>query len=163
MGFVEYGGGMTKPATRLPMSPDQQRTLEAWVGGQKTPQSIARRARIALLAADDLSTTRIAREVGVSRPTVIVWRERFRQGGPESLTKIAPGRGRPVTYDADRVKQIIEATTQTKPAGATHWSTRTMAKAQGVGKDTGPSATNRSSRSQTPRAPFHGYRELRWS
>ena len=136
MGFVEYGVGMTKPATRLPMSPDQQRTLEAWVGGQKTPQSIARRARIALLAADDLSTTRIAREVGVSRPTVIVWRERFRQGGPESLTKIAPGRGRPVTYDADRVKQIIEATTQTKPAGATHWSTRTMAKAQGVGKDT---------------------------
>ena len=111
----------------------------------------------------NLSTTRIAQEVGVSRPAVIVWRERFRQGGPESLTKIAPGRGRPVTYDADRVKQIIEATTQTKPAGATHWSTRTMAKAQGVGKDTGPSATNRSSRSQTPRAPFHGYRELRWS
>ena len=44
--------------------------------------------------------------------------------------------GRPVTYNADRVKQIIEATTQSKPPGATHWSTRTMAKAQGVSKAT---------------------------
>ena len=72
----------------------------------------------------------------MSRPTVILWRERFRQGGPDGLTKIAPGRGRPVTYNADRVKQIIEATTQSKPPGATHWSTRTMAKAQGVSKAT---------------------------
>ena len=67
---------------------------------------------------------------------MILWRERFRQGGPDGLTKIAPGRGRPVTYNADRVKQIIEATTQSKPPGATHWSTRTMAKAQGVSKAT---------------------------
>ena len=50
-----------------------------------------------------LPNSRIAREVGVSRPTVILWRERFRQGGPDGLTKIAPGRGRPVTYNADRV------------------------------------------------------------
>ena len=49
----------------------------------------------------------------MSRPTVILWRERFRQGGPDGL--IAPGRGRPVTYNADRVKQIIEATTRASP------------------------------------------------
>ena len=103
---------------------------------QNTPQSVALRARIVLLSADGLPNSRIAREVGVSRPTVILWRERFRQGGPDGLTKIAPGRGRPVTYNADRVKQIIEATTQSKPPGATHWSTRTMAKAQGVSKAT---------------------------
>lgn len=136
MGIVGYGGGMTKPAAPLPMSLDQKHTLEAWVRGQNTPQSIARRARIALLAADGLSNTQIARGVGVSRPTAILWRERFREDGPEGLTKITPGRGRPVTYDAERVKQIIEATTQTKPAGATHWSTRTMAKAQGISKAT---------------------------
>ena len=90
---------------------------------QNTPQSVALRARIVLLAADGLPNSRIAREVGVSRPTVILWRERFRQGGPDGLTKIAPGRGRPVTYNADRVKQIItrpprRASPPERPIGA---------------------------------------------
>ncbi len=127
---------MWKSAERLAISADQRSTLQAWVRAHNTPQSVVLRARIALLAADGLSNSGIAREVGVSRPTVILWRERFRQRGPEGLTKIAPGRGRPVTYNADRVKQIIEATTQSTPPGATHWSTRTMAKAQGVSKAT---------------------------
>ena len=92
MGIVRYDGGMRKPTSSLPMSPDQRRTLEAWVRAQNTPQSVALRARIVLLAADGLPNSRIAREVGVSRPTVNLWRERFRQGGPDGLTKIAPGR-----------------------------------------------------------------------
>ena len=58
------------------------------------------------------------------------------EGGPSALTQIAPGRGRRVTYGAERVNQIVQATTQTKPPGATHWSTRTMAKAQGLSKAT---------------------------
>ena len=80
--------------------------------------------------------SRIARELDVSRPTVILWRRRFVEGGPSALTQIAPGRGRRVTYGAERVNQIVQATTQTKPPGATHWSTRTMAKAQGLSKAT---------------------------
>ena len=91
---------------------------------------------IALLAADGVPNSRIAREVGVSRPTVMLWRQRFLQGGPSALTEIAPGRGRRVTYGADRVNEVVQATTQTKPPGATHWSTRTMAKAQGLSKAT---------------------------
>jgi hypothetical protein len=47
-----------------------------------------------------------------------------------------PGRGRPVTYTAEQVQRIVEATTQTKPPGATHWSTRSMARAQGISKAT---------------------------
>ena len=101
-----------------------------------TPQSVALRARIALRAAEGAANSRIAKEVGTSRPTVMLWRERFAQGGPAALSEIAPGRGRKATYDADRVKAVVEATTQTKPAGATHWSTRTMASAQGVSPST---------------------------
>ncbi len=128
---------MWKSCDPLAMSPEQRRTLEAWVRARNTPQSVAVRAKIALLAADGLSNRRIAGEVGVSRPTVILWRERFVQGGPGALSEIAPGRGRPLmTYGADRVRAITEATTQTKPQGATHWSTRTMARAQGVSKAT---------------------------
>ncbi len=127
---------MPKSADALPISPEQRQTLEAWIRAQNTPQSVVLRARIVLLAADGLSNSRNAREVHVSRPTVILWRQRFRQGGPGALTEIAPGRGRRVTYGAERVNEIVQATIQTKPPGATHWSTRTMAKAQGLSKAT---------------------------
>ena len=127
---------MPKSAGALPISSEQRRTLEAWVRAQNTPQSVVLRARIALLAADGLPNSRIAREVGVSRATATLWRQRFLLGGPGALTEIAPGRGRRVTYGAERVNQIVQATTQTKPPGATHWSTRTMAKAQGLSKAT---------------------------
>ena len=127
---------MPKSAGALPISSEQRRTLEAWVRAQNTPQSVVLRARIALLAADGLPNSRIAHEVDVSRPTVILWRQRFLEGGPGALAEIAPGRGRRATYGAERVNQIVQATTQTKPPGATHWSTRTMAKAQGLSKAT---------------------------
>ncbi|MFH1087947.1 MAG: IS630 family transposase [Chloroflexota bacterium] len=127
---------MPKRTVPLPMSSEQRRTLEAWVRAQNSPQGVALRARIALLAADGLSNSRIAREVGVSRVTATLWRQRFLRGGPGALTEIAPGRGRRVTYGADRVNAVVQATIQTKPPGATHWSTRTMAKAQGISKAT---------------------------
>jgi len=118
------------------MTSEQRRTLEAWIRAQTTPQGVAMRAKIVLLAAAGLFSRQIAQEVGVSRPTVILWRQRFREGGPDALAEIAPGRGRPVTYGADRVRAVVEATTQTTPPGATHWSTRTMARAQGISKAT---------------------------
>jgi len=118
------------------MTDEQHRTLEAWVRAQNTPQGVARRCRIVLLAAAGTSNSEIARQVGVSRPTVLLWRERFLEGSLEALTQIAPGRGRRATYDADRVSQIVQATLQTKPPGVTQWSTRSMAKAQGVSKAT---------------------------
>ena len=128
--------GVKDGSDALPVSVQQRRTLETWIRAQNTPQSIAVRAKIALLAGDGLSNVQIAREMGTSRSTVILWRQRFLHGGPDVLTEIAPGRGRRVTYGADRVKEVVVATTQTRPPGATHWSTRTMAKAQGVSKTT---------------------------
>jgi transposase len=118
------------------MSPEQRRTLEAWIRAQNTPQSVVLRARIALRAAEGLANTRIAQELDISRPTVVLWRGRFEDGGPSALTDIAPGRGRPAVYSAERVTQVVEATTQSKPRGATHWSTRSMAQAQGMSKAT---------------------------
>jgi transposase len=75
---------------------------------------------------------RIASELRTSRPTVILWRQRFLQGGTQALTEDAPGRGRRPTVSAEKIKQIVDATLQTKPEAATHWSVRTMAVAQGV-------------------------------
>ncbi|MGA8744827.1 MAG: IS630 family transposase, partial [Solirubrobacterales bacterium] len=114
------------------LSEEQRALLERWVKAHGTPQSIAMRARVVLMAADGASNSAIARALSVSRPTVIMWRERFAKGGPQALTEVKEGRGRKRTISAAKVKEIVTATTQTTPPGQTHWSCRSMAKAQGV-------------------------------
>ncbi len=84
------------------------------------------------MAADGESNSAIARALGVSRPTVIMWRERFAKRGPQALSEGREGRGRKRTISAAKVKEIVIATTQSTPPGETHWSCRSMAKAQGV-------------------------------
>ena len=123
---------MWERAGPIVLLPVQRDTLEAWLRAPSTPQSIALRARIVLCAAEGLSNHEIARRTGASRPTVLLWRRRFTADGPVALTEIEPGRGRKASISAEAERAIINATLQTTPRGATHWSCRTMAAAQGV-------------------------------
>lgn len=116
----------------LEMSDEARRTLHGWINAGTSPQRVVMRARIVLLAAEGMANRRIALEAGTNRPTVLLWRNRFTAGGATALLADAPGRGRPTAISRAKVKKIVEATTQTRPRAATHWSTRTMAKAQGV-------------------------------
>jgi transposase/transcriptional regulator with XRE-family HTH domain len=120
----------------LVMSPTEQQQIGQWLSAHGTPQQVALRCRIVLAAAEGHAESAIARQLGTNRKTVALWRGRFAQRGPESLWQIAPGRGRKSTYGPEKIKAIVEATLQTKPAGMTHWSCRRMAKAQGVSKST---------------------------
>jgi transposase len=90
------------------------------------------RSKICLLAVTGMSNNAIAKELGISRPTVILWRKRFQSGGPPNLVKDAPHGRSTRRISSDKVKAIVDATLHTTPPDATHWSTRTMAKAQGV-------------------------------
>jgi transposase len=116
----------------LTVTEEQRRTLLAWVAARNTPQKIVFRARIVLLAAEGKANRRIAHELRTSRPTVILWRQRFAEGGAAALTEDAAGRGRKTILSAAKIQQIVEATLHTQPRAATHWSVRTMAKVQGV-------------------------------
>jgi len=116
----------------LPVSSDHRAILERWMRAPSTPQGVVLRARVVLLAADGAANNRIAAELGVTRTTVILWRRRFAAGGPTALTETAPGRGRKPAISAERIKAIVDATLHTTPPGATHWSVRAMAAAQGV-------------------------------
>jgi hypothetical protein len=78
----------------------------------------------------------IANDLKVQRRTTALWRQRVLQQGIGCVWEIAPGRGRKAHYSTDKVARIVEATLQTNPAGSTHWSTRTLADAQGVSKNT---------------------------
>lgn len=123
---------MWNTAPALVLSDDERRTLEAWSAARNTPQKVVFRSHIILLAAENAWNRALARELETTRDTVIVWRRRFTLGRTAALTEEAPGRGRKPTLQAEKVKRIVEATLHTTPANATHWSVRTMAKAQGV-------------------------------
>src|SRR5215468_7969089 len=125
---------MPRAIDALVLSPDQRSELQGWVVALGTPQQVALRCRIVLAVAAGKPEMMIAAENNVNRKTVRLWRERFRGGGPQMLWEVAPGRGRKPNYDVTRIKAVIDATLQTKPKGNTHWSCRTMAAAQGIGK-----------------------------
>ncbi len=91
---------------------------------------LAQRARIVLLAAEGLSNTAIAEMVGMSRPTVIGWRERYQARGIAGLDdQQRPGRPRKIDHAA-----IVTATLKPPPKklGVTHWSSRLLAQRMGV-------------------------------
>ena len=123
---------MWKSAASLEITDEQGRTLQTWIAARNTPQKTVSRSRIVLMAAANNSNRQIARELKTTRDTVILWRQRFLAGGTAALTEDAPGRGRKPEIDAAKVKRIVEATLHTTPPNATHWSVRTMARAQGV-------------------------------
>ena len=109
--------------------------MERWVRSGKTQQRVAFRSRIILKAAQGLSNSRIAKELGTSRPTVIDWRSRYAAEGMEGLIHDRP-RGRAFAPVGRRKQaEIVEKTLQTKPPAATHWSCRSMAKASHLSKN----------------------------
>ena len=127
---------MPRVIAPLVLSDGQISEIQGWLAALGTPQQVVLRCRIVLALADGQKEVAVATENGVNRKTVRLWRERFRQRGLSGLWEIAPGRGRKPTYDATRVKAVIDATLQSKPKGSTHWSCRTMATAQGISKST---------------------------
>jgi len=127
---------MPRSKPPLSLSPEQRKQVLHWLAAQGTPQQVALRCRIILAAADGQPDPRIAADLQVSRPTVILWRARFAEHGLESLWKIAPGRGRKPTYGPEKIQAVVAATLQTKPKGMTQWSCRQMAKSQGLSKST---------------------------
>ena len=123
---------MWKAASALPMIPEQKRTLETWVRARATPQKVVLRSRIGLLAHEGQPNHQIARQLKTSRPTVLLWRERFHRAGPAGLAEDAPHGISPQRLEETQVKAVVEATLHTTPADATHWTTRTMARRMGL-------------------------------
>src|SRR5271166_4690037 len=127
---------MPRSKPPLSLSPEQRQQVLHWLAAQGTPQQVALRCRIVLAAAEGQPDPRIAADLQVSRPTVILWRTRFAEHGLETLWQIAPGRGRKPTYGPEKIQAVVAATLQTKPKGMTQWSCRQMAKSQGLSKST---------------------------
>lgn len=126
---------MWHAAAPLAISAEDQEQLGRLVRGRGTPQKMVLRARIVLLASRGVANRVIAQTLETNRNTVLLWRQRFADGGLEALQD-APRPGRKRQLSADVVQHIVMTTLQEQPAAATHWSTRTLAKHEGVSKMT---------------------------
>ena len=133
---ASYSSCVPRIATPIRLEPPERHELERWVSAHGTPQQVTQRCRIVLAAAAGRQDKQIAEDLQINFKSAALWRARFLKEGTDCLWEVAAGRGRKATYPVDKVAAIIEATLQTKPAGATHWSCRSMAKEHGVSKAT---------------------------
>jgi transposase len=123
---------MWSRAEAVKVSAQQRQELMKLAQGRNVAQKIGLRARIILGASEGKADHRLAQELKVSRPTIALWRKRFRLAGVAGLLRDATRPGRRKKLSAERIAAIVEATRKTKPHDATHWSVRTMARAQRV-------------------------------
>jgi transposase len=122
------------PSSALGLSDADRVALASWTRSCTQSAGRAERARIVLAVADGAGTSAAARQVGVSRPTVIKWRDRFAADGLAGLEDGART-GRPKKIDD---AAIIAATLEPPPEklGVTHWSSRLLGKHLGIGDAT---------------------------
>jgi transposase len=123
-------------AEAVTLSPEERKTLSTWSHGRSFPLRLVHRAQIITLAADGVLNQDIAQRLGTSRPTVQLWRQRFLSLRLAGLEKDAPRPGRIPRIHHRKVSAVIEATLHSTPPNATHWSTRSMAKAHGLSQTT---------------------------
>jgi len=119
-------------APAIVLSDEIRLRLEKLARGRSPPVRIAQRSRIVLLAGDGLQNKQIALQMNVAQRMAALWRNRFRALGVEGLLKDASRPGRTPSISSRTVSLVIEKTTQSKPANATHWSRSTMAREAGI-------------------------------
>jgi len=107
---------MWDAAPALRVSSEDREWLEALIRSGQTPQRVALRARLVLGAAAGRANHALAQELGISRPTVLLWRQRYVEAGVAGLLKDAPRPGRKKRIRADKVEAIVNATLHTTPA-----------------------------------------------
>ncbi|SRR5712692_922161 len=117
-------------------SPAEQAQLEQIASQGKTPQKVACRARLVLMLSNHEPPSAVADALRISRMTVRLWADRFVCDGVPGLLHDATRPGRRKQITPEKVQAIVEATLRTRPPAATHWSSRTLAKAQGVSDGT---------------------------
>jgi transposase len=124
-----------RAAVAIALSPEQEGELRRRLRTPSLAQKDALRARIVLRAAEGASNTEIAGELGVSLPTVSLWRAQFAREGLAGLADRARS-GRPRTIDEEAVQRVLAKTLEPPPAGESHWSVRRLASETGLSSST---------------------------
>ena len=122
-------------AVRIELSDEERIELQTRIRRRKIARGDAMRAEIILLAADGMSNLGIAEKLRITRVTVATWRTRFAAKRLDGLLD-EPRPGAPRKIGDDKIAEVITTTLEKLPAAATHWSTRSMARASGLAPST---------------------------
>jgi transposase len=124
-----------RPKVALILTEDERVRLDSLAHRSRTAPHLARRARIILACAEGANNTVVAKRLRMSQTTVCKWRGRFLRDRLDGLYD-EPRPGTPRRIGDEQVEQVIVRTLEETPRGATHWSSRGMAKASGLSRTT---------------------------
>ena len=122
------------PGRKIPpvhITVEERETLERWARRPTTAQGLARRARVVLASTAGTPILHVAQAEGISWATARRWRSRFLRHRLDGLLD-EPRPGAPRTIRDAEVERVITLTLESTPEDATHWSTRSMARACGL-------------------------------
>ena len=126
---------MANHSRPIVLAQDERAELERLQRSPSVPAGLARRARVVLLMADQVSGTEIARMSGYTVVQVSRLRRRFAEKRIAGLQD-QPRSGRPLRINARKRAQVVAMTLKPPPAGITHWSSRDLAGEAGVSHST---------------------------
>src|SRR5436309_13122577 len=135
---------MFAPVAPLVLDSDQAKRLDALVRSGLTPQRVARKCRVVLLASQGRANHAIAQETGLSRPTVIATRLAFARKGVEGISLPSKRKKKSPILTPERPLKILDATLKPKPVGQTNRSVRILARHLGLVRAMGQRVRQRS-------------------
>lgn len=125
---------MPLPIRRTQLRRGDRSKLTRLARSRTAPRRLVDRARIVLGSADGRSGTELCTAVGVSRPTVTLWLDRYTAGGLTAIMADQPRSGRPKRTALALDAEIVRRTQEDPPPEGTHWTTRLLAEGMGVSK-----------------------------
>jgi len=119
----------------IELSDEERERLERLSRRRRAPAREVERAKVILLASEGMTNQAIAARLLVKAHTVGHWRKRYAEGGFAALSEL-PRSGRPRSVSDEKVAEIVRSTLEERPSGATHWSTRKLARKAAVSAST---------------------------
>ena len=121
---------MRKTSTIIMLTVEEKQSLEGITRARTAPYRAVQRAHLVLLAAEGMANTTIARKEGLSRSTVVLWRQRFAKSRLDGLQDMARS-GKKPKYNDDTERRILAQLDKSPPTGYAMWTGKLLAKALG--------------------------------